>query len=188
MKGFSLLALLLFLIAAPSFAQGPFLTPPPPNPCLGPPLVTRWIANEVGTDAGGAPCGIGGGCVETLVTCTHRGAATDPPIDVVVELYTSGGVLAATGFLCGIAPGAAAPFVTGGAPLAPGYTYAAPIAPGAPVTPLGSLRVLTAGPNRAVCDVSLIDTSGPVTGMTGGGPSWTKPVKLTYRNKPQRGD
>lgn len=179
----------LLFLAAPSLAQGPWLAPVPANTCPGArALTTRWIANQVGTDAGGAACGVGGGCAETLVACTHKGSATSAPIDVFVQMFDATGALAATGSLCGVLPGAGAPFVTNNTVLPPGYTFAVFMPPGLPVVPLGSLRVLTAGGNRAVCDVTLIDTSGPVLGATAVGPAWTKDVTVTYRGNAHKGD
>ena len=184
-------AMLVLLVAVPSFAQGPMLAPLPENPCGGAPLVARWIANQVGTDAGGPACpAAGSGCAEAMVVCNHRGKTApgrDQPIDVVVQMFTAAGDLAGSASLCGVPPGASAAFVTGGFPLLP--PYSGTVIGGPPVAPLGSLRILTAGPsNRAVCDVTLIDVSSIATGMTVAGPGSTKGVKITKPPRPQRGD
>ena len=186
--------MLLLLAAVPSFAQGPYLTPLPQNPCGVKRLVARWIANQVGTDAGGPACpNAGSVCAETMVVCTHRGktaAGMDEPIDVVVEMFTAAGALAGSASICGVLPGASAAFITSGFPLPP--PYIGTVIGGPPVAPLGSLRILTAGrhppTNLAVCDVTLIDVSSIATGMTVAGPRSTAGVKITKAKQPQQGD
>jgi hypothetical protein len=189
MRRFFAIPIVWLLAAVPSFAQGPLLTPPPANPCGDARLTTLFIANEVGTSAGGSACPVGG-CAETMVVCTHRGKTApgkDRPIDLMVQMFTAGGTAAGSAAICGLLPGASGAFVTGGFPLpAP---YSGTVIGGPPVVPLGSLRVLTAGPRgRAVCDVTSIDVSSIATGVTSFGPAATKDVKITRASKYQRGD
>jgi hypothetical protein len=187
------------LAAGPSLAQGPLLAPPPTNPCGALPLVARFIANEVGTDAGGPACPApGSGCVETMVVCAHRGKTTpgaDGPVDIVVEMFTAAGAPAGSAAACGVLPGGSVAFVTGGTSLPSPYTGT--IIGGPHVVPVGSLRVLTAGPEgsnmgvnslRAVCDVTSIDVSSIAAGLTSVGPGATKGVKTTRAEQYQRGD
>jgi hypothetical protein len=186
MKRISVVLLFLcFSQAVMALAQGPALTAVPANPCGATPLVRRWVADQVGTNAGGAPCPAPG-CWETMVVCHHRGPAADPAIDIVVELFSAAGAVVSTGSACGVAPGASAAFVTVGVPLLPPYV-GTPLLPAAPVVPVGSLRVMSAGPNRAVCEVTLIDTFAMAL-VPLPGPLATKDVKVTRSRSPQRGD
>jgi hypothetical protein len=200
MQRFFSIPIVWLLAAAPSFAQGPFLAPLPTNPCVGGlPLVNRFIANEVGTDAGGPACPApGSGCAETMVVCTHRGKTTpgaDGPMDVVVEMFTASGAPAGSAAVCGVLPGGSAAFVTGGMSLPSPYTGT--VIGGPHVVPVGSLRILTGGPEgtfkginsiRVVCDVTSIDVQSIATGVTTVGPGATKGVKIIRAEQYQKGD
>jgi hypothetical protein len=191
MQRFWLMTVLLLLAAAPSFAQGPRVAPLPENPCGAARLSGNWIANQVGTDAGGPACpSPGSGCAETMVVCTHRGKTErgkDEPLDVVVEMFTAAGAPAGSASVCGVLPGASVAFVTDGRRLPP--PYVGTLIGGPPVAPLGSLRILSAGSrNRLDCDVTLIDVSSIAMGMTLVGPASTQGVKITKFGGAQQGD
>lgn len=174
--------------AAGAAAQGPVLAPLPANPCPGAAnLRTTLVANQVGSDTAGLPCGFGGGCAETMVVCFNNDNTGGLPIDIGVELFDFAGVLLGQGFACGVLPGGSAAFVTSGG-LAPPYvgTVVAPFA-GVPV-PLGSLRIVDTR-RYAVCDVTLIDTAGTATGVTPPGvPLWTSDVNVVRRTGTQKGE
>lgn len=184
-----LIASVAGMAATPVFA-GPVDQALPANPCPAPNngnLKLLWIANEVGTDAGGLPCVAGGGCAETMVICHHTGKTGSKPIDVAIELFDFGGnLIAGIGSACNVNAGATADFVTLGLPPMPPYLTANFIAVG-PQRPLGSLRVLSTG--KVACDVTLIDTSAwavlpaPLARTTS-----TKDVTVTKATSPQKGD
>jgi hypothetical protein len=180
-----LIASVVGIAAAPAFA-GPVDQALPANPCPAPngSLKLRLIANEVGTDWGGAACGVGGGCAETMVICHHTGKTGSSPVDVAIELFDSGGnLIAGIASACGVTAGATADFATSGVPLVPPYITTNVIAVG-PQVPLGSLRVLSTG--RVACDVTLMDTSAWAAGL-----AWTtstKDVTVTKTKSPQKGD
>ena len=182
-----IMALLLAVGAAPVHA-GPTDSPIPTNPCGVKPLKLVWVADGVGTDAGGTACpGAGAGCQETMVVCYNAGKTGAPAIDIAVELFDASGSSVTSPLACqpAVAAGASASFVTTGAALPAPYVGTTLIA-GTPAI-LGSLRVMSTSPGKTVCDVTVMDSEG-IALFTTKGPAWSKGVAVTKKKASQKGD
>ncbi|GIW40938.1 MAG: hypothetical protein KatS3mg076_1515 [Candidatus Binatia bacterium] len=187
-SGIALVWALLIALPEASVA-GPVDSPIPPNPCGTKPLKLAFVADGIGTDAGGTACaGAGSVCVETMVVCKHAGKTGSTPMDIAVELFDASGTpLVPLACASAVPPGGGASFVTSGATLPSPYVGTTPITAG-PVSPLGSLRVLSTIPGKTACDVTVIDTRGPASGTTTAAPLWTSGPTITKKKAPQKGD